>query len=242
MTAGQSSRAGLRRTNHNSGARRGHGLTLLADYGSDTGPASPPALAARKQTRAAPAGVAAAVCLPRYAVRWNCQNHPHGPKPRRDDSCTGTRMTEKTRNAGGAALRDAAALLADGWQEIEAGNGFLALIGPLWQKLEDERYCLGFLVAGKHLNRNGMVHGGMLSSLADSAMGLAARQHELSRRQATIQLGIHYIAAARPDEFVVARCTVRRATRSIIFVDAEIFSGTRLVATTEGIWKTLDTP
>ncbi len=151
-------------------------------------------------------------------------------------------MTEQTRTAGGAALRDAAALLADGWEEIEAGHGFLAHIGPLWQKLEDERYCLGVLIADKHLNRNGAVHGGMLASLADSAMGLAARQHELSRRQATIQLGIHYIAAARAGDFVVARCTVRRSTRSIIFVDAEIFAGTRLVATTEGIWKALDTP
>ena len=142
-------------------------------------------------------------------------------------------------NEIGETLRDPAALTAAGWRQIEAGDGFLGHIGPLWEKLEAGRYCLGFLVAQKHLNRNGMVHGGMLASLADSAMGLAARQHELSRRQATIQLGIHYIDAARPDEFVVARCAVRRPTRSVIFVDAEIFSAARLVATTQGIWKTL---
>ncbi|HQZ12721.1 MAG TPA: PaaI family thioesterase [Devosia sp.] len=149
-------------------------------------------------------------------------------------------MTDAPRDRSGN-LHDSAALLADGWEELSGGDGFFGLLGPHWQKQDGAHYLLGFLVAAKHLNRNGVVHGGVLASLADNAMGLAARQHELGRFHATIQLGIHYTAAARLGEFVFARCTVKRSTRQLDFVEADIFSGERLAATAQGIWKMLKT-
>jgi acyl-coenzyme A thioesterase PaaI-like protein len=40
-------------------------------------------------------------------------------------------------------------------------------------------------------------------------------------------------------EFVEARCTVVRRTRALVFMSAELIVGERVVATANGVWKTL---
>jgi acyl-coenzyme A thioesterase PaaI-like protein len=43
-------------------------------------------------------------------------------------------------------------------------------------------------------------------------------------------------------EFVEAKCEVVRRTRSLIFMNAELVVGDRVVATAKGIWKALGKP
>jgi acyl-coenzyme A thioesterase PaaI-like protein len=57
--------------------------------------------------------------------------------------------------------------------------------------------------------------------------------------QATIQLDMHFIDAVQVGEFVEAMCTVVRRTRAVIFMNADLVVGTRVVATAQGVWKTL---
>jgi acyl-coenzyme A thioesterase PaaI-like protein len=53
-------------------------------------------------------------------------------------------------------------------------------------------------------------------------------------------LNIQFIGAVRLGEFVEAHPEVSRSTRSLTFMQAKMFVGTRLVVTTNGIWKILD--
>jgi len=57
-----------------------------------------------------------------------------------------------------------------GWKIVKP-IGFGELVGPIWRN-GDARF--GFLVEGKHLNFADIVHGGMLATLADQAMGMTA--------------------------------------------------------------------
>jgi acyl-coenzyme A thioesterase PaaI-like protein len=57
--------------------------------------------------------------------------------------------------------------------------------------------------------------------------------------QATVQLDVHFIDAVKIGEFVEARCTVVRRTRSLIFMSADLVVGERVVAAAKGVWKTL---
>ena len=50
---------------------------------------------------------------------------------------------------------------------------------------------------------------------------------------------MHFIDAVQIGEFVEAKCKVGRRTRSVIFMSAELVVGTRVVATANGVWKTL---
>jgi uncharacterized protein (TIGR00369 family) len=120
-----------------------------------------------------------------------------------------------------------------GWKVIKQ-NGFGHLAGPIWRH-GDARF--GFLVEAKHLNFADVVHGGMLTTLADQAMGMTALRASGNKSHATIELNMQFVGAVRIGEFVEAHCEVVRLTRAIIFMQCKLAVGTRVVANATGIWK-----
>ena len=132
----------------------------------------------------------------------------------------------------------AAKLKSDGWTVVET-SGFLHLIGPLWQRLVDGVHEYALVAQDKHHNRRGVVQGGMLMTFADRSMGMTCWYANERQPQATVQLDVHFIDAVQVGEFVEAKCTVVRRTRSLVFMSAELVVGDRVVATAKGVWKTL---
>jgi uncharacterized protein (TIGR00369 family) len=124
-------------------------------------------------------------------------------------------------------------LVAAGWKIIKQA-GFGDLAGPIWRH-GDARF--GFVVEPKHLNFANIVHGGMLTTLADQAMGMTALRATGNKPHATIELNIQFVGAVRLGEFVEAHCEVVRLTRAIIFMQCRLVVGTRAVANATGIWK-----
>jgi uncharacterized protein (TIGR00369 family) len=128
---------------------------------------------------------------------------------------------------------------AHGW-EVVNNTAFGDLVGPVWRRDEAERKLFGFVVAPKHLNRAGNLHGGMLMTLADQSMAIAARDATGSKRHATIELNTQFVGGVKLGEFVEARPEVVRATRSVVFMQVKMFVGGRIVLSANGIWKILD--
>jgi len=79
----------------------------------------------------------------------------------------------------------------------------------------------------------------MLTTVADQAMAMTARAATGGKPHATIELNMHFIHAVRLGEFVEVHPEVARAARSVVFMQAKLFVGARLVATCNGIWKIL---
>jgi len=125
-----------------------------------------------------------------------------------------------------------------GWEMVRV-VGFSELTGPLWKREDDGRLRFGFVVEQKHLNYAGNLHGGMLMSFADLAMGMTAWRATGGKPHATIELNIQFVESVRLGEFVEAQCEVVRATRSVVFMQAKMFVGARIVAAANGIWKIL---
>ncbi|MBY0613108.1 MAG: PaaI family thioesterase [Beijerinckiaceae bacterium] len=125
---------------------------------------------------------------------------------------------------------------ADGWA-IEPDCDFIDMVGPVWRRMVDASPEFAFLAEPRHRNRNGKVHGGMLLTFADQAMGLTASHRTGSLAQATVQLNLHFAAAVDVGDFVVARSTIARMTKSLAFMTCEMMVGDHLVATTSGIWR-----
>jgi uncharacterized protein (TIGR00369 family) len=128
---------------------------------------------------------------------------------------------------------------ARGWVQRNDEPGFIAMVGPLWETRDDDGPLLAFLAQPMHRNRRGVVHGGMLMTFADQALGLFSWEANGGVPQATIQLDTHFIAPVTVGEFVEARAKVTRRTRSLIFMTGTIYVGDRVVAISQGIWKTL---
>ena len=128
-----------------------------------------------------------------------------------------------------------------GWDMVEP-LGFGELIGPLWQRSDGTVSRFGFVVTAKHLNFNNILHGGMLATLADQSMGMTAQRATGIKPHVTIELNIQFIGTVRLGEFVEAHCEVVRAARSIVFMQAKLVAGTRIVASATGIWKIIGRP
>ncbi len=73
------------------------------------------------------------------------------------------------------------------------------------------------------LRPGGVVHGGAIASLIDTAAALAifSRLTEPPRSTATIDLHVHYLEAVF-DEDLIAEAAIRRRGRSIVFVTVEV--------------------
>ena len=81
-----------------------------------------------------------------------------------------------------------------------------------------------FEANSQHLNLQGLVHGGILATLADTAMGLAVRTAlEPGRRHVTVQLGIEFLSPGRPGTITARGRTVKIGTQ-LGFADADVMN------------------
>ncbi len=127
---------------------------------------------------------------------------------------------------------------AAGWTQQGIG-GFSALVGPFWTRHTETGREVGFLVEDRHLNGNGIVHGGMLMTFIDQSIGMMVYQAIGRVPCATIQLNTQFVDAGRPGDFIEARTEIVRQTRSVVFTRGTLVAGQRLILSAEGIWKVL---
>lgn len=126
----------------------------------------------------------------------------------------------------------------DGWSVVE-DSGFLDLVGPIWRRDGPEGFALGFRPEARHANLVGNVHGGMLMSLADRALGLAAWEATGGRPAVTVQFSTQFVAAGRIGDWLTVEPRIVRATSALVFARGEVRAADRVVASAEGVWRVL---
>ena len=117
-------------------------------------------------------------------------------------------------------------------------RGFNKFVGPLY-RLPDEGGVTrhAFLVAEKHMNAAGTVHGGMLMALADVSMSRTSRLTTDAQSCSTVALSCDFLAPGRLGDVIESRVRVTRRTRTLVFLSAELSVGERLLMTASGVWK-----
>jgi len=94
------------------------------------------------------------------------------------------------------------------------------LIGPLFNKKTKEGLVIGFRAEEKHCNARGLVHGGVLSSLADVALGYnAAFATTPPTPIVTASLTIDYAGAARLGDWIEISTDLQKVGRSMAFAN-----------------------
>ncbi len=123
------------------------------------------------------------------------------------------------------------------WKALKAGP-FMDRVGPVLKARSPEGQSIYALRAdASHCNAIGMVHGGVITSLLDQAMAVEAWNAADRRPVVTLQMDTRFIGTARADEHLTASATLRHATLSTLFADAEVHSGERLIATATAVMK-----
>lgn len=81
---------------------------------------------------------------------------------------------------------------------LGSGANFKEALGVVVDGAEDGRARLALEASVGHLNEAGSVHGGVLASLVDMAMGEAVRSTTDEERPATSQLTVTYLRPGKP--------------------------------------------
>lgn len=91
---------------------------------------------------------------------------------------------------------------------------------------ESDDSTMSVVVERRHLNHNGTVHGGLVATLADSAMGRAVRHcldEELSA--VTVSMTVSYLEPAEEGDLLRATAEVRKQGRRIVVVESDVVRG-----------------
>ncbi len=112
---------------------------------------------------------------------------------------------------------------------------FSAFIGSDMEELREGYARLSLTLEDRHTNPNGVMHGGVVTTMMDSALGaaLGSLRGDAARRDphATIAMNASFLAGARPGDRIVVEGRVLRLGRTVAFGEAE---ARRLPAGSEG--------
>ncbi|MEQ9639893.1 MAG: PaaI family thioesterase [Alphaproteobacteria bacterium] len=125
----------------------------------------------------------------------------------------------------------------EGFKPFRQAGAFADLTGPIYyKKLDDGDFAYGFRVDDKHLNPNGVAHGGMLFTFADQIIGRMVAA-ETKRISATIKLNVEYLAPGKPGDWIEGRAETLRITRDLAYMRARVNAGHHTLMTGQGIWR-----
>jgi len=128
----------------------------------------------------------------------------------------------------------------ESWRLFRAEDGFMALLGPIWFRRDGDDVVFGFRAAGRHLNRTGVVHGGMLMTFLDQMIGAHVWRVTDRKPSVTISMTTDFLQSARDGDWVEAHTQVSRKGAGLVFMKGEVRAGGRKLATAQGIWKLID--
>jgi uncharacterized protein (TIGR00369 family) len=112
--------------------------------------------------------------------------------------------------------------LIEGLRDRLQGSEFYRWAGVELVDASPGRVEIAFEAGPQHLNLQGLVHGGILATLADTAMGLAVRTVlQPGRRHVTVQLGVEFLSPGRPGTIVAQGRSVK-VGRQLGFAEADV--------------------
>ncbi len=122
----------------------------------------------------------------------------------------------------------------------DAPSGFRQLVGYKLTEWSDGNAVLSLMIGPRHLNRGGVVHGGVMTTLIDAAGGYAGchcTQAGRVRRTVTVSLSTQFLAQVSNGTITV-RARVRGGGRKIFVASVEVSDKEgRLLAIGEGVYR-----
>lgn len=127
--------------------------------------------------------------------------------------------------------------LPDGFGPIFRTSPFLETAGPFYSRLIDKELIIGLRVLDKHINGRGTVHAGVLTTMADVAIGYAtAFSQEPPARLVTVSLNTDFVGSAVVGDWLEARTDVQRVGSAVAFANAFIYKGTERIVRVSAVF------
>ncbi len=113
-----------------------------------------------------------------------------------------------------------------GFEPLQRTSPFSALVGPLHTKGEGAGRVIGLLVEDKHCNSRGIVHGGLLATLADLALGYTIAFLSNPPKSAVMaSLTIDYVGSARVGDWLEVHTDFQKSGGRLTFANCYVHAG-----------------
>lgn len=120
-------------------------------------------------------------------------------------------------------------------------GGFADLLGYRLETWREDYAEVMLDVEARHMNRSGVLHGGVVSSLLDTALGYAGTFSDdpaVDRRAFTLSLNTHFVGTASIGQTLTAAARKTGGGRKIYFCTGEVRDQDgRLVGQGEGVFR-----
>ena len=125
----------------------------------------------------------------------------------------------------------------EGFRPIQRGGPFLAALGPLYLKIDGGKPIIALRVEEKHLNTRGIAHGGMLVTLADSALGIAlATSRTPPQPMVTVNLSTDFADVASAGDWIEAHVDIQKVGKRLAFANCYLVVGSRRILRASGVF------
>jgi uncharacterized protein (TIGR00369 family) len=138
----------------------------------------------------------------------------------------------------------AAEAVPAGYTPLDTGGPYFRALGPMFARRRDDGLLVVALRVGpSHLNMQGVAHGGMLSTLADGALGInIALARGVRGPQATVSLTMDFVSAARLGDWLEAEVTVTRMGRTLAYASCALTVAAKPVLRSSAVFAFLQRP
>ncbi len=134
-------------------------------------------------------------------------------------------------------MKQAADDIPEGFQPLDRGGPFLRLLGPLYHRREPGGIVIALRVLERHLNTRGIAHGGMLVTLADSALGIAlSMSRSPPQPMVTVSLTTDFADVARRGDWLEARVDIQKVGSRMAFANCYLSVEERRILRASGVF------
>ncbi len=127
-----------------------------------------------------------------------------------------------------------------GFERIKRGGPFVAGLGELYYRRNGADIVIALRVGERHTNMRGIAHGGLLASVADTALGIGLTVACEGRQSfVTISLTTDFLAAARPGDWLEAHVQVERIGGRVAFAGCHLEAGGKRLLRATGVFAVM---
>ena len=114
---------------------------------------------------------------------------------------------------------------------------------PIYSRRTDSAVVLGLVAEAAHTNSRGLVHGGLISALADNAMGLScARRLGESASLVTVNLTLDFLAAAKVGQWLEFDTVFAKTGSTLSFAQAIVTADGEPCARANAVFRMVKRP
>lgn len=117
-------------------------------------------------------------------------------------------------------------MIPEGFQPLGRLSPVIEMIGPVYARGKGKDLVLGLRAEAKHCNMRGTVHGGMLATLADIALGYSlAFSTEPPTAAVTANLTLDFAGSAKNGDWLEAAVEFHKLGKRLAFANCYISTG-----------------